>query len=65
MHHLSLIHICIVFVDSINHLRLAGLGRREAIVRTGRTRIRPVLMTALTTILAMSTICLLYTSRCV
>ena len=42
----------IVFVDSINQLRLAGLGRREAIVRTGRTRIRPVLMTALTTILA-------------
>ena len=48
----------IVFVDSINQLRLAGLGRREAIVRTGRTRIRPVLMTALTTILAMSTMAL-------
>ena len=45
----------IVFVDTINQLRLEGMPRFEAIVRTGRTRIRPVLMTALTTILAMST----------
>lgn len=48
----------IVFVDSINQLRLAGTRRRAAIVQTGRTRIRPVLMTALTTILAMSTMAL-------
>ena len=48
----------IVFVDSINQLRLEGMTRREAIVKTGRTRIRPVLMTALTTILAMSTMAL-------
>lgn len=48
----------IVFVDNINQLRLAGMGRTEAILETGRTRIRPVLMTALTTILAMSTMAL-------
>ena len=48
----------IVFVDSINQLRLEGMTRRDAIVTTGRTRIRPVLMTALTTILAMSTMAL-------
>lgn len=48
----------IVFVDSINQLRLEGMTRRDAIVKTGRTRIRPVLMTALTTILAMSTMAL-------
>ena len=48
----------IVFVDNINQLRLAGMARTEAILETGRTRIRPVLMTALTTILAMSTMAL-------
>ena len=48
----------IVFVDNINQLRLAGMDRTEAILETGRTRIRPVLMTALTTILAMSTMAL-------
>ena len=48
----------IVFVDSINQLRLEGMTRRDAIVKTGLTRIRPVLMTALTTILAMSTMAL-------
>lgn len=48
----------IVFVDTINQLRMAGMERTEAILETGRTRIRPVLMTALTTILAMSTMAL-------
>ena len=48
----------IVFVDNINQLRLAGMDRTKAILETGRTRIRPVLMTALTTILAMSTMAL-------
>lgn len=48
----------IVFVDTINQLRLAGMDRTAAILETGRTRIRPVLMTALTTILAMSTMAL-------
>lgn len=45
----------IVFVEYINQLRLEGMDKKEAIVKTGRTRIRPILMTALTTILAMST----------
>ena len=48
----------IVFVDNINQLRLAGIDRNGALLETGRTRIRPVLMTALTTILAMSTMAL-------
>lgn len=44
----------IVFVDYTNQLRIGGLERREALVATGKTRMRPILMTALTTILAMS-----------
>lgn len=48
----------IVFVDYANQLRLEGRERREALVETGRTRIRPILMTALTTILAMCTMAL-------
>lgn len=48
----------IVFVDSINQLRLSGQARTDAILTTGQTRMRPVLMTALTTILAMSTMAL-------
>ena len=42
-------------VDYINQLRYAGVSKREAIVEAGVTRLRPILMTALTTILAMST----------
>ena len=45
----------IVLVDYINQLREAGMEKKEAIMTAGRTRLRPVLMTALTTILAMST----------
>ena len=44
----------IVFVDYTNQLRIGGLERREALIATGKTRMRPILMTALTTILAMS-----------
>jgi len=43
----------IVFVDYANQLRLGGMSRRAALVATGKTRMRPILMTALTTILAM------------
>ena len=43
----------IVFVDYVNQLRLGGLDRRTALIATGKTRMRPILMTALTTILAM------------
>ena len=45
----------IVLVDYINNLREGGMEKKEAIMTAGRTRLRPVLMTALTTILAMST----------
>lgn len=45
----------IVLVDYINQLRAGGMAKREAILTAGRTRIRPVMMTALTTILALST----------
>ena len=44
----------IVFVDYTNQLRIGGLPRKDALVATGKTRMRPILMTALTTILAMS-----------
>ena len=45
----------IVLVDYTNQLRENGMEKKEAIMTAGRTRLRPVLMTALTTILAMST----------
>ncbi len=48
----------IVFVDYVNQLRQEGMEQREALVKAGVTRIRPILMTALTTILAMSTMAL-------
>ena len=43
----------IVLVDYINQQRLAGMDRREAIVDAGITRLRPILMTSLTTILGL------------
>ncbi len=44
----------IVFVDYVNQLRIGGASKKEALVEAGRTRMRPILMTAMTTILAMS-----------
>ena len=43
----------IVFVDYVNQLRLDGMDKKEALVKTGRDRMRPILMTTLTTVLAM------------
>lgn len=43
----------IVFVDYVNQLRRGGLEKRDALIASGRTRMRPIMMTALTTILAM------------
>ncbi len=43
----------IVLVDYINQQRMAGVERREAIIDAGITRLRPILMTSLTTILGM------------
>lgn len=48
----------IVFVDYVNKVRLSGVEKKEALVETGKTRMRPILMTALTTILAMSVMAL-------
>ena len=45
----------IVLIDYMNQLREGGMERREAILTAGKTRLRPVLMTAMTTILALST----------
>ena len=48
----------IVFVSCVNELRLDGMPKREALVQAGKMRMRPILMTALTTILSMSTMAL-------
>ncbi len=48
----------IVFVDYVNQLRLDGVEKTEALVETGVTRMRPILMTAMTTILANLTLAL-------
>lgn len=43
----------IVLVDYTNQLRISGMEKKEALVEAGRTRLRPVIMTALTTILGL------------
>ncbi|NLB88619.1 MAG: efflux RND transporter permease subunit [Syntrophomonadaceae bacterium] len=43
----------IVFVDYLKQLIARGMDRDEAILEAGRVRLRPILMTALCTILAM------------
>ena len=44
----------IVLVDCINQERLGGMERREAIIEAGVTRLRPILMTSLTTVLGLT-----------
>lgn len=48
----------IVFIDYINILRNQGMDKKEAIIRAGNVRLRPIIMTALTTIIALSTMSL-------
>ncbi len=48
----------IVLVDYVNTLRKRGLERTDAILKAGPTRLRPILMTTLTTILALSPLAL-------
>ena len=48
----------IVFVDYTNQLRREGKTVDQALILAGKTRIRPILMTALTTILGLSTLSL-------
>jgi len=48
----------IVFVSYVNQLKEEGMLQKDALIAAGEARIRPILMTALTTILAMSTMAL-------
>ena len=43
----------IILIDRINQLRENGLGKKDAIILAGSQRIRPILMTSITTILAL------------
>jgi HAE1 family hydrophobic/amphiphilic exporter-1 len=43
----------IVLIDAINRFRRAGVEKREAVIRAGHVRLRPILMTTLTTVLAL------------
>ena len=43
----------IVLIDHINHLRAQGLARNEAILQGAVDRVRPILMTAGTTVLGL------------
>ncbi len=44
----------IVLIDLINHLRADGMARAQAIVEAGKLRLRPILMTTLTTVLGLA-----------
>jgi HAE1 family hydrophobic/amphiphilic exporter-1 len=44
----------IVLINHVNFLRKRGLTRNEAIIQGGQHRLRPILITAVTTILGMS-----------
>lgn len=48
----------IVLIDYINQLRSRGLSRHEAMVKAGGDRLRPILMTAGTTVLSLAPLCL-------
>ena len=43
----------IILVDAINQFRAAGKSIKDAIIRAGENRIRPIIMTSVTTILAL------------
>ena len=43
----------IVLLDLVERLRSQGLSTQEALIEGGRTRVRPILMTAIATILAL------------
>jgi HAE1 family hydrophobic/amphiphilic exporter-1 len=44
----------IVLIDHVHHLREQGLSREEALLQGSRDRLRPILMTAASTVLAMT-----------
>jgi HAE1 family hydrophobic/amphiphilic exporter-1 len=43
----------IVLIDCVNRLRRAGIEKAEAVVRAGHIRLRPIMMTTLTTVLGL------------
>ncbi len=43
----------IILVDHINHLRLSGISKKLAVINASKDRIRPILMTTLTTIMGL------------
>ncbi len=43
----------IVLLDHMNHLRRSGMSRDEAVLQAGRDRLRPILMTAATTVIGL------------
>ncbi len=43
----------IILIDSVNRLRRSGMDRHNALVKAGRDRLRPILMTSFTTILGL------------
>ena len=43
----------IVLIDYTNQLRNRGLGRREALIQAGQVRLRPIVMTTMTTVLGL------------
>ncbi len=43
----------ILLVDYTNHLRMRGIALQEAVVQAGRTRLKPILMTSLATVLGL------------
>lgn len=48
----------IVLIDYINQLQKTGMSKTESIILAGKTRLKPILMTALTTILGLLTLSL-------
>ncbi|MEJ2628239.1 MAG: efflux RND transporter permease subunit, partial [bacterium] len=51
----------IVLIDFVNQLRHKGLNRHDAMVQAGRARLRPILMTAGTTVLSLLPLCVVTT----
>jgi HAE1 family hydrophobic/amphiphilic exporter-1 len=52
----------IVLIDYVNQLRARGMGRREALIEAGAARLRPILMTAGTTVLSLLPLCFVTTN---
>jgi len=48
----------IVLIDHINQLRISGMSRDKAILKGGKDRLRPILMTAGTTVLGLIPLCI-------